>query len=117
MRTPSLGAFFSKTNLLRWMINLLLLPPAMASATAYAQGAWQIDPNDSIAILSSGAGADTLQVGLAKVSGEVIFDCRSERKVEQCFTTITVDSGTAWIRDLRLTKRRVLTLKSKCPGR
>jgi hypothetical protein len=71
MRTPSLGAFFSKTNLLRWMLNLLLLPPAVASVTAYAQGGWQIGPNNSIAILSSGAGVDKLQVGLAKVNGEV----------------------------------------------
>lgn len=74
MNTRSHSAFFGKTNLLRWMINLLLLPPAMASTTAYAQDAWQIDPNNSIATLSSGAGANALQVGLARVSGEVVFD-------------------------------------------
>jgi hypothetical protein len=67
MRSQSV---LSKTNLLRWMINLLLLPPAIASATAYAQDAWQIDPNDSIATLSSGAG----EVGVARVNGEVVFD-------------------------------------------
>jgi hypothetical protein len=49
MRTPSLGAFFSKTNLLRWMINLLLLPPAAASATAYAQGGWQLVSHSRVA--------------------------------------------------------------------
>jgi hypothetical protein len=49
MRSQSV---LSKTNLLRWMINLLLLPPAIASATAHAQDAWQIDPNDSIATLT-----------------------------------------------------------------
>ena len=49
MRTPSLGAFFSKTNLLRWMINLLLLPPAATSATAYAQGGWQLVSHSRVA--------------------------------------------------------------------
>src|ERR1700746_4149277 len=74
MNMRSQSAFFRKTNLLRWIINLLLLPPAIASATAHAQDAWQIDPNDSIATLSSGAGAETLEVGMARVSGEVVFD-------------------------------------------
>ena len=74
MNMRSQSAFLSKTNLLRWVINLLLLPPAIASATAYAQDAWQIDPNDSIATFSSGAGAETLQVGVARVNGEFVFD-------------------------------------------
>ena len=74
MNMRSQSAFLSKTNLQRWMINLLLLPPAIASATAHAQDAWQIDPNDSIATFFSGVGAETLQVGVARVNGEVVFD-------------------------------------------
>src|SRR5246127_4542059 len=74
MNMRSRSAFFRKTNLLRWIINLMLLPPGIAPATAYAQDAWQIDPNDSIATFSSGAPAQTLQVGVARVSGEVVFD-------------------------------------------
>jgi polyisoprenoid-binding protein YceI len=74
MNMRSQSAFFRKTSLLRLMINLLLLPPVIAPATAYAQDAWQIDPNNSIATFSSGAAAQTLQVGVARVSGEVVFD-------------------------------------------
>src|ERR1700745_142859 len=73
MNMRSRSAFFRKTNLLRWIINLMLLPPGIAPAAAYAQDAWRIDPNDSIATLSSGAGAETLQVGMARVSGGVVF--------------------------------------------
>src|ERR1700746_3189541 len=76
MNMRSQSALFRKTNLLRWIINLMLLPLGIAPATAYAQDAWQIDPNDSIATLSSGAGAETLQVGMAmaRARGEFLFD-------------------------------------------
>jgi hypothetical protein len=66
-------AFFRDGNLLRWIVNLSLLA-ATISGIAHAQGAWQIDPKSSVATLSLGSGAETLQVGLSRVSGKVVFE-------------------------------------------
>jgi len=52
---------FSRTNLLRWIINLLLLPAATASGIAHAHDTSRIDLKDSIATLSLGSGADRAQ--------------------------------------------------------
>jgi polyisoprenoid-binding protein YceI len=62
------------TKLLWWVVNLLLLAATTASIAAHAQDSWQIDPKHSVATLSLGSGANQLQIGLARVSGEVIFE-------------------------------------------
>jgi hypothetical protein len=74
MNTLSQSTVFPSTSLLRWIINLLLLPAATASGMAHAQNTWQIDPNNSVATLSAGSGAEMLQIGLARVSGQVVFE-------------------------------------------
>lgn len=56
------------------IVNLLLLAPTTASIAAHAQDSWQIDPNYSVATLSLGSGANQLRIGLARVSGEVVFE-------------------------------------------
>jgi hypothetical protein len=61
------------TKLLCRVVNLLLLAATTASI-AHAQDSWQIDPQHSIATLSLGSGASQLQIGLARVSGEVEFE-------------------------------------------
>jgi hypothetical protein len=61
------------TKLLCRIVNLLLLA-ATASIAAHAQDAWQIDPKHSVATFSLGSGANQLQIGLARVNGEVVFE-------------------------------------------
>ena len=62
------------TKLLCRIVNLLLLAATTASIAAHAQDSWQVDPNLSVAALSLGSGANQLQIGLARVSGEVVFE-------------------------------------------
>jgi hypothetical protein len=62
------------TKLLRRIVNVLLLAATTASIAAHAQDGWQIDPKYSVATLSLGSGASQLQIGLARVSGEVVFE-------------------------------------------
>ena len=63
-----------KTNQSRLIPTLLALAIGSISIPAHAQEAWQIDPKYSVATLELGSGVKTLQIGLARVSGEVIFE-------------------------------------------
>jgi polyisoprenoid-binding protein YceI len=46
-----------------------------ASVPVFAQGSsWQVDAEHSIARLSVGSGSDAVEIGVARVSGEVVFD-------------------------------------------
>lgn len=45
-----------------------------ASVSVHAQETWQVDPQNSIARLSLGSGSNAFEVGLARVSGNVVFD-------------------------------------------
>ena len=62
------------TNVFGPLITLLAFATATASIPACAQDIWQIDPKSSVATLSLGAGAKTLQIGLARVRGQVEFE-------------------------------------------
>jgi len=53
---------------------LLAFATATVSIPACAQDIWRIDPNGSVATLSLGARAKTLQLGLARVRGQVEFE-------------------------------------------
>ena len=64
--------FLSGAAVVRWIVNLLLLPAATASGIANVPDVWQIHPDNSVATLSLASGADTLQVGLARVRGQVV---------------------------------------------
>ena len=59
---------------LRPILIVLALAIVTASMPADAQDSWQIDPKHSVATLSLGSGANQLQIGLARVSGEVVFE-------------------------------------------
>jgi hypothetical protein len=67
------------TKLLCRIVSLLLLAATTASLAAHAQDTWQIDPKYSVATLSMGSGANQLQIGLARVSGEVVFKSSDPR--------------------------------------
>jgi len=62
------------SKLRRRIAILLLLAATSASTAAHAQDTRQIDPKHSVATLSLGSGANELQIGLARVSGEVVFE-------------------------------------------
>ena len=62
------------TNVVGPLITLLAFATATVSMPAYAQDIWQIDPRSSVATLSVGAEAKTLQIGLARVWGWVEFE-------------------------------------------
>src|SRR5690349_3042762 len=63
-----------RTKLLCRGVNLLLVAATTASISAHAQDSWQVDPKHSVATFSLGSGANQLQIGLARVSGEVVFE-------------------------------------------
>lgn len=65
---------FQTTHRRRLVLTLLALMTATVSVRALAQELWQIDPKESVATLALGSGVNTLQIGLARVSGEVIFE-------------------------------------------
>jgi hypothetical protein len=62
------------TNVVGPLVVLLAFATATVSIPACAQDTWQIDPKSSVATLSLGAGAKTLQIGLARVRGQVEFE-------------------------------------------
>src|ERR1700756_139239 len=62
------------TKRLYRIVNLLLLAATTVPIAAHAQDSWQIDPKHSVATLSLGSGANQLQIDLARVSGEVVFE-------------------------------------------
>jgi hypothetical protein len=62
------------TNVVGPLIMFLAFATATVSIPACAQDIWQIDPKHSVATLSLGSGANQLQIGLARVSGEVVFE-------------------------------------------
>ena len=75
--------FLSSTTVVRWIINLLLLPAATASGIANTQDVWQIDSDNSVATFSLGSGAETLQVGLARVRGQVVRQTGASSRVRR----------------------------------
>jgi hypothetical protein len=58
----------------RPILMVLALAIITASMTAHARDSWQIDPKQSVVTLSLGSGANQVQIGLDRVSGEVIFE-------------------------------------------
>lgn len=54
---------------------LLAFAVCLASVPARAQGgSWQVDPQLSVARLSLGRGSNAFEIGVARVSGDVVFD-------------------------------------------
>ena len=58
------------------LITLVAFATATVSTPACAQDRWQVDATSSVAILSLGGAAKTLQIGLARVRGQVEFESR-----------------------------------------
>jgi len=56
------------------MFAWLILATITFSVPANAQDAWQIDPRSSVARLSLGSRQNAVEIGLGRVSGDVVFD-------------------------------------------
>ncbi len=59
---------------LRPILMVLALAIVTASMPAHAQETWRLDPQLSIARLSLGSASNALEIRLARVSGDVVFD-------------------------------------------
>ena len=62
------------TGELRPIVVGLAFAVVFASVSVHAQGTWQVDPHLSVTRLSLGSGSNALEIGLARVSGDVVFD-------------------------------------------
>lgn len=76
MRSQTLRNLQSVTSNLNFAFLLLLaFAVCFASVPARAQGGiWQVDAEHSIARLSLGSGSNLLETGVARVSGDAVFD-------------------------------------------
>ncbi len=74
MKTYALRNLHFVTGNVGQALALLLVLAVSFSIPAHAQETWQLDSQLSIARLSLGSGSNALEVGLARVSGDVIFD-------------------------------------------
>jgi hypothetical protein len=73
MKSQLLRLIQLATNGVGLMLLLLALAAAITSIPAHAQDAWKADGEHSIARLSLGSGANTVEIGLARVSGHVVY--------------------------------------------
>ena len=74
MKSRCLSTIHFVMNAFRSILIPLSLTVVSVSMPLHAQDTWQVDPQHSVATLSLGSGANQLQIGLARVSGEVVFE-------------------------------------------
>ena len=74
MNTHALRNLHFVTGKVSLALALLIVVVASLSIPAHAQETWRLDPQLSIARLSVGSGSNALEIGLARVSGDVVFD-------------------------------------------
>ncbi len=75
MKSHMLSIIHFATNEVGVIFLLLALAVGIASIPAHAQnGIWQVDAEHSIARLSLGSSPKSAEVGVARVSGNVVFD-------------------------------------------
>jgi hypothetical protein len=74
MKTQALSDLHFVIGKVSLALALLLVFTVSFSIPAHAQETWRLDSQLSIARLSLGSGSSALEIGLARVSGEVVFD-------------------------------------------
>ena len=74
MKTHALSKLHFITSNVGLAPAWLLVLGVSFSGPAHAQETWRLDPQLSIARLSLGSGSNALETGLARVSGDVVFD-------------------------------------------
>ncbi len=73
MKTHALRDPHFVTSKVSLALTLLLVLTVSFSIPAHAQETWRLDSQLSIARLSLGSGTNALEIGLARVNGEVVF--------------------------------------------
>jgi len=74
MKTQALSKRYFITRNVGQALAWLLVLPVSFSSPSHAQETWRLDPQLSTARLSVGSGSNPLEIGLARVSGDVSFD-------------------------------------------
>jgi hypothetical protein len=74
MKTHALRNLHLVTGKVSLAVAWLLVLTVSFFSPAHAQETWRLDPQLSIARLSLGSGSNALETGLARVSGDVVFD-------------------------------------------
>jgi len=74
MKTQALSKRYFITRNVGLALAWLLVLIVSFFSPAHAQEIWRLDPQLSIARLSVGSGSNALEIGVARVSGEVVFD-------------------------------------------
>ncbi len=123
MRSHTLRILQSVTSDMGQMLLALTIAVGIASISAHAQGGnWKVDAEHSIVRLSWGSGSQSVQAGVIRVSGNVVFDSadplfsfdikpyerlgpnNSEASFKAKRSAITSDGKLAVIGDLTLTR-------------
>jgi hypothetical protein len=74
MKTPASCKLHFVSGKAGLAVALLLILTVFVSIPAHAQQTWRLDSRLSFARLSLGSGSNALEIGLARVSGDVVFD-------------------------------------------
>jgi len=74
MKTSAFRNLHFVTGNVGLALALLIVLAVSFSSPSHAQETWRLDPQLSIARLSLGSGSNALEIGLARVSGDVVFD-------------------------------------------
>jgi hypothetical protein len=74
IKTHAFRALHFVTGKVSLALTLLLVLTVSFSIPAHAQETWRLDSQLSIAGLSLGSGSNALEIGLARVNGDVVFD-------------------------------------------
>jgi hypothetical protein len=74
MKTHALSKLHFITRNVGLALAWLLVLTVSFSSPAHAQETWRLDPQLSMVRLSLGSGSNALEIGLARVSGDVVFD-------------------------------------------
>jgi hypothetical protein len=74
MKSRSSSILHLVTGGLRPVFVGLAFAVVFTSLSVHAQGTWQVDPQHSVARLSLGSESNALEIGVARVSGDVVFD-------------------------------------------
>jgi hypothetical protein len=101
-------------RVLKSILNLTLFVAILAALTAPAQVKWQIDSQASVATMALGSGSDTLNLGVARVRGEMVFQ---PAEPAQAYLVFTINAGNTeepeYARTDFESKRRVVTVDGR----
>ena len=114
MKTQALSKRYFVTRNVGLALAWLLVLTVSFSSPAHAQETWRLDPQLSIARLSVGSGSNALEIGLARVSGDVSFDSNDpgDPSVNLKITPGN-EAGAAYAKMSFTSKRSVMTSDGK----